>query len=214
MAEAAATPATVTISGILSIVTDKAVVIANSPYHLNGVQVDQKNIGKTVSAQVCGNNLVSVSYPDPELSKGHGTIKILDIEKQVLEYEFTWKDKQTGEVKTGTKLFDRFTDAVKPIVSGFKIGDKVAVRFLGKTLHTIEVDTPKPFGWSSKKPYDPEAEKRRQKYIARESVLDKAVNLWIATLPKDTYVTDDGLLNAIPGILKVAEKFEEWVMRE
>lgn len=61
------------------------------------------------------------------------------------------------------------------------------------------------------RPYDPEAEKRRQLLIVRQSCLDRAVQLWISV-----HATISGEIghDQEQSITNLAEAFEKWVMRE
>jgi hypothetical protein len=64
-------------------------------------------------------------------------------------------------------------------------------------------------GGNGKKFYDPEAEKRRQILIARQSCLERSVELWLGVKPDNATLNQESLNS----ILSVAKEFEMWVMR-
>lgn len=60
-------------------------------------------------------------------------------------------------------------------------------------------------------PTDPAVAEKRDRRIVRQSSLDRSVELWISLKPSDKKeLTED----ALKSILLIAERFEEWVMRE
>ena len=110
--------------------------------------------------------------------------------------------------------------AVEKIIR-LKEGQLVKLRFEG--THTITdinpVDESGEYdktAWGSGggkgggRPYDPEAEKRRQILIVRQSCLDRAVQLWIAVHAE--HAGEIGT-NQEQSITNLAEDFETWVLR-
>jgi len=200
--------------GDVSMLTEKGIKIgSHEMVFINGVDLKDIKEGTKVNGKIQGNKLVSIEVAQPspaELRNGHGTIKFIDLDKPFLSYEFTWKDKQTNEPKSAIQEFSKFTDQAKGSLNRFKVGEKISVKFSGggktATLHEIEVDTGRGRGGYQR---DPVAEARRQLLMVRENVLNRAVELWINGNPGKVCVEADE-----DTILKRAEFFEKWVVRE
>ena len=157
-----------------------------------------------------------------QIKTGSGTITRIDPSLPFLEYEFSWNDKVTGEKKSAKCQFMLFGNEAKEAIqkTPLKVGDLVSCEYeqvgWDKTLLKFG---PKQVssggGW--RKPFDPvaaakkqEFEETRQKMIVRQSSLDRAVELWIATKPANQQNCTE---NDLKTILDVAGKFETWVMR-
>lgn len=180
---------TVAMYGTVTKLFGNTIVVGKDSLFVNNTDITGIKELDDVEYSKVGFNLETirkVSSPAPvstpaELRNGHGIIKVLDLNKPYLTYEFSWKDKQTGELKTAQQEFYQFTDTAKTKLSQFKAGDKIAVQFTGRgssaVLHEIGADKPKaPWGGGGSRS-DPTIDLIRNLSILNESILDKATDL-------------------------------------
>ncbi len=207
----------VEITGDVSMLTEKGIKVgSHDMVYINGVDIGDIKVGTSVKAKISGRDLVEIEEFTPpidpsKLRDGHGTIEAIDLTKPFLSYKFSWKDKQTNELKSAVQEFSRIIDdKVKQKASQFKVGDKITVKFSGgkndAVLYDIEKDTGK--GWGGRQ-YDPVAEAKRQRLIVRQSSLERSIQVWMNGNPgkEPTPEDDDRILSRM-------EKYAERVMKE
>lgn len=136
-----------------------------------------------------------------EIWKRSGKIIKISPDVVTIEYEKDGKNISTGFFITAHP--DKF--------SSHAVGDMVTVSYQKGSSNAVDI-APKsngsPFGM--KKPFDPEADKRRQILIVRQSCLDRACSLWLGVKPNTATINEE----ALKSIVDVAGRFEQWVMRE
>jgi hypothetical protein len=106
-------------------------------------------------------------------------------------------------------------DAAQKVISGeFKDGDEInftidkTKRFDGGYQLLTDISPKKQS--SFRHPFQ-QADPARDRRIVRQSSLDRSVELWISLKPADKKELTE---EALKSILTIAERFEEWVMRE
>lgn len=205
--------------GEISFLNDKAVKIGHHDFlFVNGCNVSGFKIGDKVNAKIQGNKLTELTHRAEEqhpgeMKTGSGKISVIDLNKPYFEYTYTYQGNPVP-----SKFF-QVSDAAKATLANYKVGDEITATWTvhdgnKKVLQNVGPKVVKPAfgggGWKGT-PKDPAAEAKKQRMIVRQNVLDRAVELWIATKPADTKNATE---NDLKSILFVAERFEEWVMRE
>jgi hypothetical protein len=210
----------------------KTVRLNGDEYGASHLDMTKYQSQDLVEVQIDKGKIVAIRFP-PGLEPSQPSKT--EIEKQMVEEVAHKQEKQYHIVHIGNgklivskgvegdELCLTLKENALKFFKSFKAGDLVKWKYADNSTTDIvslwkvneDGSRPEKKNQFNGRPYDPEAEKRRQVLIVRQSCLDRAVTLYLARFTQaDLREMSGSGHDHVASVTGIAEDMERWVMRE